>query len=280
LSTPRPRLISPGFGYYGGYSPYYSPAPVYYGGGGGGFGVITSLAVAGAALWALNAATATVTSSFESSEETYNIPFLRDPVSSPLGRGTSVVQLSVALEVPNRDDRDSILSSLDRLARTANTDSRVGIQNLTSQVALELLRKKSSIISATTVSKNFSDRTTAMRNFSQRSVKERAKFERESFSNYGGVDYSTSTIQTAPLSNNPKATMAVVTLLLSIDGDSTGLNHINSVQDLETALRNIASDSKVDDCLQAAEILWTPEDRDETLTSRDVLADYPELRNI
>merc|ERR1719436_2143594 len=47
------------------------------------------------------------------------------------GSGTTVAQISVALEVPNRDDRNSILAALDRISRTARTDSRVGIQNLT-----------------------------------------------------------------------------------------------------------------------------------------------------
>ena len=49
---------------------------------------------------------------------------------------------------------------------------------------------------------------------------------------------------------------------------------------MEEALRKIASDAKVDDCLQSAEILWTPEDRSETLTLREVVADYPELRSV
>ena len=76
-------------------------------------------------------------------------------------------------------------------------------------------------------------------------------------------------------------TQAVVTLVLAIDGDSTEIpTRINSVGDVEDALRKIASDSKVDDCLQSAEILWTPEDRTETLTLREVVADYPELRSI
>jgi uncharacterized membrane protein len=74
--------------------------------------------------------------------------------------------------------------------------------------------------------------------------------------------------------------MAVVTLVLAIDGDSTKLPLINSLNDVEDALRRIASDSKVDECLQGAEILWTPDDRSETLTLRDVVADYPELRSV
>ena len=72
-----------------------------------------------------------------------------------------------------------------------------------------------------------------------------------------------------------------MTLVLAIDGDSTKIpTRIDSVADVEEALRKIASDSKIDDCLQSAEILWTPEDRTETLTLRDVVADYPDLRSI
>lgn len=199
--------------------------------------------------------------------------------SSSLGLGTSVVQLSVAVEVPNRDDRNSILSVLDRLSQTARTDSRVGIQNLTSQVALELLRRRSSIVSANSFNQQFRDRNKALREFQNRSVKERSKFEHETVSQYGGVTYSASALS-SKREGDGKATMAVVTLILAIDGDSTKLNRINSISDVEQALRQIALDSKVDDCLQSAEILWTPEDRSETLSLRDVVADYPELRSV
>lgn len=100
-------------------------------------------------------------------------------------------------------------------------------------------------------------------------------------SNYGGVDYSgQKEMQRKSGSGDTKATMAVITLLLSIDGDSTNVPQMNSFTDIETALRRIATDSKVDDCLQSAEILWTPEERYETLTPRDVIADYPQLRSI
>lgn len=77
-----------------------------------------------------------------------------------------------------------------------------------------------------------------------------------------------------------QATVAVVTLLLAIDGDSTKVPAIKSIQDVEDALRRIALDSKVDSCLKTAEILWTPEDRSETLTLRDVIAEYPQLRAV
>jgi len=199
--------------------------------------------------------------------------------SSVLGPGSSVVKLSVALEVPDRDDRNSILGVLDRLAQSAKTDSRVGIQNLTSQVALELLRRRTSISSASSSCNHYRDTQKASRDFQSKSVQERSKFEREAVSKFGGVDYSLSSKNTGS-SADGKATMAVVTLILNIDGDSTKIPKINSISDVEEALRKIASDAKVDDCLQSAEILWTPEDRSESLSLGDVVADYPELRSV
>ena len=199
---------------------------------------------------------------------------------SVLGGGTSVVKLSVALDVANRDDPNSILSVLERLASTARTDSRVGIQNLSSQVALELLRRKSSISAASSEYSHFRNRETAQREFNSLSVKERGKFEKETISKFGGVDYSAGESSTSNSGFNDKATMAVVTLVLAIDGDSTKVPQIRSMSDVENALRKIASDVRVSDCLQGAEILWTPEDRTETLSFRDVVADYPELNSV
>jgi uncharacterized membrane protein len=199
--------------------------------------------------------------------------------TSALGSGTSTVQISVAMDVPNRNDPNSILSVLDRLANTAKTDSRVGIQNLSSQVALELLRRKSSIVSASSRYKHFGDRNKAQRDFNELSIQERGKFEQETVSKYGGVDYSGgSGRQSSP--SGSKATMAVVTIMLAIDGDSTKIGTMNSIKDVEDALRKIAANTKIDDCLQGAEILWTPEDQSETLSLREVVADYPELRTV
>ncbi|KAI2494597.1 Protein of unknown function (DUF1517) [Fragilaria crotonensis] len=192
-----------------------------------------------------------------------------DEFASVLGPGTSFAKISVALEVPNRDDPSSILSVLNRLGQTANTESQKGMQSLTSQVALEVLRRKSSIISASTEYQHFKSRSLALREFNNQATKERSKFERENTRLHQAVTHGDS-----------KATMAVVTLVLAIDGDSTKIPRIGNIADVEDALRKIASDSKMDDCLQSVEILWTPEERIETLTLKDVIADYPTLRSV
>ena len=277
-------FVSP-FG--GGFSPFFSPfpRPFYY----GSPGVITysrgpsflDLLVFGGISFVIFNAVRSAASGVKLADSTSSWAEAASATSA-LGSGTSVVQLSVALEVPNRDSPTSILSVLDRLSQTARTDSRVGLQNLTNQVALELLRRKSSIVSAATRYKHHRDRTKAERDFNALSVQERGKFEQETVSKYGGVDYTSGKAKTRLDQGGPasQATVAVVTLLLAIDGDSTKVPAINSIQDVEDALRRIAADSKVDSCLQTAEILWTPEDRSETLTLRDVIADYPQLRAV
>merc|ERR1712224_1169748 len=116
------------------------------------------------------------------------------------------------------------------------------------------------------------NRNKALREFQNRSVKERSKFETENGNKFVQFENDNNSANTSD-----KATMAVVTFVIAIDGDSTKLNKIDSVTDVEQALRQIASDSMTDDCLQNAEILWTPEDRSEALSVRDIVADYPQL---
>ena len=70
---------------------------------------------------------------------------------STLGPGVSVAEISVAIEVPDRDSPGSIL----------RTDSRVGLQDLTSQVAIELLRRKLSIVAASTRGYHYRDENKA-----------------------------------------------------------------------------------------------------------------------
>lgn len=153
-------------------------------------------------------------------------------------------------------------------------------------VALELLRQKRSVFAASTKYNHYRDGDKAQRDFSTRTIQERSKFDRETISKYGGVDYVQQDIMKRPSLRgggdlySPKATAAVITLLVAIDGDSTKLPVINTQADLEQALIKIATDVKVGDCLRSAEVLWTPEDSDDILSEREVIVDYPELRSI
>lgn len=211
--------------------------------------------------------------------------FLSTASTSALGPGVTVAQISVALNVPRRNDPSSILSFLDRLSNTASTDSRVGISDLINQVSVELLRQKRSIFAADTEFKHFRNGGSE-RHFSSKAIQERSKFEKESTNKFGGVDYAVNKksgsdkLLQADDGFSPQATSAVVTLVIAIDGDSTKLPQINSISDLEKALTRLATDVKVDDCLRSAEILWTPDDKNDVLSEREVVADYPKLRSV
>lgn len=153
-------------------------------------------------------------------------------------------------------------------------------------VALELLRQKRTVFAANAKYNHYRDGDKAQRDFSTYAIQERSKFDRETISKYGGVDYVQQDIMKRPSLRggadlySPKATAAVITLLVAIDGDSTKLPVINTQADLEQALMKIATDVKVGDCLRSAEVLWTPEDSDDVLSEREVIVDYPELRSI
>ncbi len=160
------------------------------------------------------------------------------------------------------------------------------LQCFVQKVALELLRQRRSTFAASSNYNHYRDANKANRDFSSLAIRERSKFEREDVSNYGGVEYgikagsSDRKLIGSSDSFSPKATAAVVTIILSIDGDSTKLPTINSIADLERGLTQIASDVKVDGCLRSAEVLWTPQAVGDTLSERDVIVDYPDLRSI
>lgn len=102
-----------------------------------------------------------------------------DDLSSALGPGVSVASITIALDVPNRDDPGNILAKLKRIAVAADTGTRRGVQALISNVALELLRQQRAIKSAQTSYQHFSSSSEAEREFQRISVKERSKFDRE-----------------------------------------------------------------------------------------------------
>jgi uncharacterized membrane protein len=267
------------------YSPFYvPPPPVIYGGGVGAIPTV-SRGISPFSLLFLGGFGFLFISSFFNNvrptmETSWSEVIDNTSGTSALGSGTSVLSLSVAVEVPNRDDPSSLLSVLTRLSQTANTGDRKGVQNLTSQVALEVLRRKSSIQSASSDYQHFRDATKAERQFNKWSVEQRSKFEQENANVFSGVDRSVKVKRLPGNKVDANATMAVITLVMAIQGDSTKIPKISNLKCVEEALRKISSDAKVGDCLVSAEILWTPEDRSETLTRQEVIADYPELIDV
>jgi uncharacterized membrane protein len=137
------------------------------------------------------------------------------------------------------------------------------------------MREQKSIKSALTSFKHFSSANEAEREYQRISVQERSKFDKETINKYGGIDLGQATQPKEAVSD--KATAAVVTISLSIEGDRTKLPTIRTRKDVADALSRIAADAPIEDCLLSAEVLWAPEARSDRLTDEDIFADHPSL---
>lgn len=143
-------------------------------------------------------------------------------------------------------------------------------------VALELMREEKSIKSAQSTYQHFSTASEAEREFQRISVQERSKFDKETINKYGGIDIGQATTQSKETISD-KATAAIVTISISIQGDRTKLPNIRTRKDVADALSRIAADAPVEDCLLSAEVLWAPEARSDRLTDEDIIAEHPSL---
>lgn len=199
-------------------------------------------------------------------------------LSPPPPAFTTMVKVAVSMSVSDRDDSSSILSVLQRLAETSDTESRFGVQELTNEVALELLRRSSSITAASAKYEQFKDLDEGDRAFAETSVTERSKFDKETVSTFNGVRLGLDDLKQKDPSQF-RATMAVVELIVMIDEmDSEFLPSANTIAGVKSLLTKISSAAMVGESLQGAEILWSPADRKDNLTEKDIVTDYPELQ--
>ena len=206
-------------------------------------------------------------------------------VKSALGPGISVASLTVSLDVPDRDDPNSILNRIGDTVKRAKTGTRKGVQSLIADVALEVLRQEASIKSACSTYTHSTGESEAERTYHRLSTVERSKFERESVHKFGDdkqqgleiINVEDITTKDTNEEHMSRATSAVLTILLQIEGDQTKLPSISSRMDLKNALLRIAADAQVEDCLISAEVLWTPERRGDTMTQQEIASLYPDL---
>jgi len=200
-----------------------------------------------------------------------------DRAVSPLGPGATFTSVTVSIDVPDRDDPNCILQRLRRVAERTDTSTRKNVQNLVSEVSLELLRQGNSIVSAATKAKHYPKVAQAEREFQRQSINDRSKYDRETVTKFGSVDRSVSRTIPIDTASVPKTTSSIVTINVAIEGDSTQLPSIGSRQDLFTALERLASDVQLEDCLLSAEILWAPEERDDYLSRDKIYEMHPNL---
>lgn len=169
---------------------------------------------------------------------------------------------------------------LDELGRTANTGSAVGRAQVLQESTLALLRHPEYWVYGAAQSQQTALEA-AEAKFNQLALAERSKFTEETLSNVNDqLREGTSKASLPGSGGQIVATEApgeyiIVTILVGTEG-KLELPKINSSDDLRQALRQIGGISS--DRLLAVEILWTPQAEGDTLTSDDLMAEYPDLK--
>ena len=104
-----------------------------------------------------------------------------------LGPGISVLKISLALALPNRDDTDGmILHSLKHTSETISMGSREDVSSFVPNVCQEFKQQQSTLFGACVSYDHYTDLRDAERQASTLSIQDRSKFELETINKFGG----------------------------------------------------------------------------------------------
>lgn len=181
---------------------------------------------------------------------------------------TSVLKLQVGLLGMGR----SLQRDLNRIAETADTSSSDGLHYVLTETMLALLRHPDYCISAYSSVDVKRSPEEGEKRFNQLSIEERGKFDEETFVNVNNIKKKSTTSQRSTGFSNE---YIVITVLVAAEGVHK-LPSINNSRDLKEALQKLGSipSSRT----LAVEVLWTPQNENDTLSEQELLEDYPLLR--
>lgn len=194
----------------------------------------------------------------------------------------SIARIQVGLLAEAR----SLQKDLDRIAENADTGSAAGRSQVLQEATLSMLRHPE--YWAYGLAKSEQARLdSAEAKFNQWSLAERSKFSEETLSNYnnqltakdaqGSLPGNQTNGELVTQQSEGPGEYIVVTIVVGTEG-KLQLPTINSTEDLRRALSQIGAISS--EQLLAVEVLWTPQASGDTLTSDDMVAEYPDLKLI
>jgi uncharacterized membrane protein len=187
----------------------------------------------------------------------------------------SVAKVQVGLLAQARD----LQAELNELALSADTNSSVGQAQVLQEATLALLRHPEYWVYGDAEAQS-TPLALAEAKFNQLALAERSKFTQETLSNYNNQlrQAEPQAALTGDEGNEllkPSGEYLVATIVAGFQGD-VKLPKINSTEDLSKALRQIGSMSS--DRLLGVEVLWTPQAEGDTLSTDDIIANYPQLK--
>eukprot|EP00475_Leptophrys_vorax_P011887 TRINITY_DN18355_c0_g1_i1.p1 TRINITY_DN18355_c0_g1~~TRINITY_DN18355_c0_g1_i1.p1 ORF type:complete len:416 (+),score=-7.80 TRINITY_DN18355_c0_g1_i1:67-1314(+) len=181
---------------------------------------------------------------------------------------SSVVRLQVGLLGSAR----KLQRDLDRLADRADASTPEGLHYILQETVLALLRNPDYCIYGFSSSDVANDSYAGEAAFNRLSMEERSKFKEETLVNVDGVRRR---VTREASSERFSSEYIVVTVIAASEG-TVRLPDVKTAADLREALTILGSVPT--DELQAVEVMWTPQNNEDTLSERDMLTDYPRLR--
>ncbi|MDX2273017.1 MAG: DUF1517 domain-containing protein [Cyanobacteriota bacterium] len=169
---------------------------------------------------------------------------------------------------------------IDRLALEADTTTPEGLSRLLQDVSLSLTRHDDYWVYGQADSRSL-NLSQAESFFYQQSMLERSKFSQETLSNVSAQLTQGSPTNLAKSDDLALADVGeylVVTLLVAHQAGSGTLPVVDSAAALRRCLMQVGSTSA--DRLVAVEVLWTPQMEGDSLTSEQLLTEYPQLRRL
>lgn len=183
----------------------------------------------------------------------------------------SVARLQVGLLAKARH----LQEDLNQLAMSADTSSSAGLSKVLQESTLSLLRHPEywAYADTDTIATKL---MSAEVEFNRLALMERSKFSHEAISNVNN-QVSGSNSAALPDADGPLSSgeYIIATVIVATQG-KLALPSVNSEQDLHKALNQIGAIPS--EQLMAVEVLWTPQVSGETLTSDEVIAQYPNLK--
>ena len=183
----------------------------------------------------------------------------------------SVAKLQIGLLAEAR----SLQEDLNRMALSADTSSSTGLTQVLQEASLSLLRHPEYWQYATAQTES-TRLLSAEQKFNQLALAERSKFTGESVSNVNNrlQQAEAKKVEGGDLATTEPGQYIVASVIVATQG-KLNLPKVSSTQDVRQALSTLGAVSS--DRLLAVEILWTPQASGETLTSDEMIAEYPEL---
>ncbi|MBD1874705.1 DUF1517 domain-containing protein [Nodosilinea sp. FACHB-131] len=262
--SPAPRTYAPGGGggYYpgGGFGfPFLFPFIGIGGGFGGLFTLLIFIAIANVVVRGLRGATA-------GDDYDYAAPASSNPP-------VSIAKLQVGLLA----DARALQDDLNRLATTADTGTSQGLAKLLQETTLALLRHPDYWAYAASEDKQ-TRLLSAEQEFNRYTLSARSRFSAETLSNVNNqlTQAEPQALLTGDTDQAP-GEYILATVVVATQG-KLDLPDIYSSADLRQALSQIGAVSGEN--LLAVEVLWTPQQSGETLSSDELISQYPELKLI